>query len=116
MTSNEFITWLKGYMDGSDPDHDNVLFTKIREKVEKIEDPALFKFPKITGPSVVGPNVVPLPHIERPGIDQPIQPYWIGDFPPFGGTTVSWTSNFTGKDKITGDTDEKMDQGSSSNH
>lgn len=112
MTSNEFITWLKGYMDGSDPDHDNILFTKIREEIEKVKDSIDLDFR-----SIPRPNPVPLPHIVGPGTENPcIHPYRVGDFPPYGGTTVTWTSNFTGEDKITGDAHEKMDQGSGSNH
>lgn len=104
MTSKDFILWLKGYMDGLDPDHDRSEFTRIREEIEKINDSFTFSGVPSSAPIVTLPHVSPL--VDNP----PVSPYWVGDFPPFGGTTVSWTSSSTDEHKIKVTNDDKMDQ------
>jgi hypothetical protein len=104
MTSKDFIIWLKGYMDGLDPDHDRSEFTKIREEIEKINDSFTFIGVPNSAPIVTLPHVSPL-------VDNPtVNPYQVGDFPQFGGTSAIWTTNLTNVHKINATNDDKMDQ------
>lgn len=100
MTSRDFISWLDGFTEGK-TELNSEEINRIREKLETIVD--------------INPSIVPLHQVPTPvpGSGDPYSPpYLVGDFPPYGGTTVtySYTTNDTNDKKPDQDeVDKKFD-------
>ena len=93
MTYRDFINWLHGYTEDKDSLNSDEL-NRVRERMNEISE------------SVGSDPIVPLHPIITPipGSGEPYSPpYWVGDFPPYGGTTINYS--YTSSDKIT-DQDE----------
>jgi len=86
MTSKDFVNWLSGYFDALGeltPSPSDV--KTIREKISEIKDSEKEEyFPLHRVPTA--PYIAPYPDLGT----------WIGDFPPYGGTTVSYDYRTTG--------------------
>lgn len=95
MTSRDFISWLDGYTEGKQELNSEEI-NRIREKLDTIVD--------------IGPSIVPLPSAPTPGTgDQYSPPYWVGDFPPFGGTTTTYSYITDNKKPDQDEVDKKSD-------
>jgi hypothetical protein len=97
MTSRDFISWLDGFTEGK-KDLNSEEINRIREKLDTVVD---------VSPSIVPLHPVPTP---VPGSGDPYSPpYWVGDFPPFGGTTLTYSYTTNDKKSDKDEVDKKSD-------
>jgi len=97
MTSRDFISWLDGFTEGK-TELNSEEINRIREKLETIVD---------INPSIVPLHPVPTP---VPGSGDPYSPpYSVGDFPPYGGTTLTYSYTTNDKKSDKDEVDKKSD-------